>query len=104
MLALNCLVLGETQQHIFTVKIDAAESVGTLKEFIKEEKKPVLDHIPADAIMLWKVSTPYDGIKDLAGLPDGEALMPLTTLSVIFPNHEVGGNIDIIIKLPPTSK
>ena len=39
MLALNYLVLGDTQQYIFSVKIDAAENVGTLKKFIKEEKK-----------------------------------------------------------------
>ena len=50
MLALNCLVLGEIQQHIFPVKIDAAENVGTLKKLIKEKKKPVLDYTPADAL------------------------------------------------------
>ena len=47
---------------------------------------------------------PYGDTKDLAELPDGEVLMPVKKLSVIFLNHEVGENIDIIIKLPPTGK
>ena len=47
---------------------------------------------------------PYNDIKDLAELPDGEVIMPVKKLSVIFPNHEVGENIDIIINLPPIGK
>ena len=70
MLALNCLVLGETQQHIFPVKIDAAEKVGALKEFINEEKKHAFQHVDANTLMLWKVSMPHGDIKDLAELPD----------------------------------
>ena len=41
---INCLVLGETQQRIFPVKIDATENVGTLKQLIKEEEKHDLDY------------------------------------------------------------
>ena len=47
---------------------------------------------------------PYNDIKDPAELPDSEVLMPVKKLCVIFPNHEVEENIDIIIKLPPTGK
>ena len=104
MLELNCLVLGETQQHIFPVEIGTARSVGTLKELIKEKNRHAFQYVDANTLMLWKVSMPYSNIKDLAELPDGEALMPVMKLSVIFPNHEVGENIDIIIKLPPTGK
>ena len=100
MLALNCFVLGETLQDIFTVEIDAAENVGTLKEFIKEETKLEFDDVDADTLMLWKVSMPYSDINSLAELPAGEALIPVKKLSGIFPNHEVGENIDVIIQLP----
>ena len=98
------VVLGETQQFIFPVKIDAAENVGTLKEPIKEKKRHAFQHVDADTLMLSKVSMPYGDLKDLVELPDGEVLMPVKKLSVIFPNHEVGENINIIIKLPPTGK
>jgi hypothetical protein len=41
---------------VFPVKIAKEESVGTLKKEIKKEKKPDFDHIPADKLILWKVS------------------------------------------------
>ena len=102
MLVLNCLVLGETQQHIFPVKIHPAETVDTLKKLIKKEKIPAFEHIVADTLMLWRVSMPYSDIA-LAELPDGEVLMPVKKLSEISSNHKVGENIDIIIKLPLAS-
>jgi hypothetical protein len=33
--------------------------VGALKKVIKEEKKPAFDHVPANTLKLWKVSTSY---------------------------------------------
>ena len=38
-----------------------------LKELVKEKRKPALDHLPADALDLWKVSTPEgdnEGLKN----------------------------------------
>jgi hypothetical protein len=55
-LELNCLVLGDDPTHAFPVKIASTESVGTLKKAIKDEKKPVFDHIPADALNIFRVS------------------------------------------------
>ena len=100
MLALNCFVLGETLQNIFTVKINAAENVSTLKKSIKEERKPTFDNIVTNTLTLWRVSIHYSDINALAELPAGEALIPVKKLSEIFPNHEVGENIDVIIKPP----
>ena len=37
---------------IFTVKINAAENVSTLKKSIKEEKKPAFDNIVANTLTL----------------------------------------------------
>ena len=100
MLVLNCLVLGETPQNTFPVEINAAKNVSTLKEFIKEQNKHAFQHIDANTLMLWKVSIPYCNINTLAEPPAGDALIPVKKLSEIFPNHEVGESIDVIMKPP----
>ena len=41
---------------MFPVDIAKEKSVGTLKDTIKDKKKPDFDHIPADKLTLWKVS------------------------------------------------
>ena len=56
LLNLNCWVHGDELQNVFPVKIARDETVGALKKAIKEEKKPLFDHIPADSLELWKVS------------------------------------------------
>ena len=58
---LNCWVFGGDSSPVFLVKIAATESVGTLKEAIKDKKKPAFDHLTADSLDLWKVSD-LDGI------------------------------------------
>jgi hypothetical protein len=42
---------------LFPVEIDREKSVGALKKAIKEEKRPIFDHIPADHLDLWKART-----------------------------------------------
>ena len=76
------------------------EIVGTLKEFIKKKKKHTLQHVDADTLMLWKVSMPYSALNAPPELPAGEPLFPVKMLSEIFPNHQVGESIDVIIKPP----
>jgi hypothetical protein len=56
LLNLNCWVHGDEPQNVFTVKIPKTDNVSTLKDAIKEKKKPLFDHIPADSLELWKVS------------------------------------------------
>jgi hypothetical protein len=60
-LKLNCLVLGGDPSHIFTIEILSAKNISALKEVIKDKKKPVFDHIPADALQLFKDSLLVDG-------------------------------------------
>ena len=57
-LELNCWVLsdGYDPRRIFPVKIAKNETVGTLREAIKEKKKPAFDHLTADSLDLWQVS------------------------------------------------
>ena len=53
---LNCSVLGNNIGRVFEVKIAPTGSVSTLKELIKEKKRPLFDHVPVDHLDLWKVS------------------------------------------------
>ena len=55
-LNLYCWVLGDDSQHIFAVKIAGTETVIALKDAIKEKMRPAFDHIPANTLVLWKVS------------------------------------------------
>jgi hypothetical protein len=56
---LNCWVEGDHPKLVFPVNIEGTESVGTLKEVIKEKMKEVqaFDHVPANALDLYKVRT-----------------------------------------------
>ena len=54
-LCLNCWVLGEKADRVFTVEIADTKNVSALKDAIKEKKRPAFDHIPADVLDLWQV-------------------------------------------------
>jgi Crinkler effector protein N-terminal domain len=104
-LELNCFVFGDDASQVFPVKIASTDSVGTLRKAIKEEKKPVLDHLTADSLTLWKVSIPVDhGFKENARkveVRDEEALSPVQKLSQIFLDQPEDGHLHIIVRCPP---
>jgi hypothetical protein len=52
---------GDDTRHNFPVKIAGTESVGTLRDFVKE-KKPLFDHVPADALEILQVSLPSNDL------------------------------------------
>jgi hypothetical protein len=58
MLNLNCWVLGDDPQRVFSVKVAKSETVGALKEAIKESpsSKGDFNDIDAKYLDLWKVS------------------------------------------------
>jgi hypothetical protein len=86
LLEINCLVLGESRSHIFTIVIADAKNVSALKDAIKEKKQPAFDHVPADTLVLWKVSFPVDESLDgnLTNFLDEESLSPVHGLSKVF--------------------
>jgi hypothetical protein len=101
------LVLGEDPSHIFVVKIPETESVSTLREIIKEKKRPAFDHIPADSLVLRKVSIPVDAnLKEYfqTGVFDDEPLSPVTRLLKIFGEHLEDDHLHIVVKVPPTGE
>jgi hypothetical protein len=55
-LCLNCWVVGDETSRVFPVELPITKNIGHLKDAIKAKKKPAFDHIPADALELWKVS------------------------------------------------
>ena len=102
------MVLGDDPRHVFPVKVATIESVGALREAIKDKKKNVFQHVDADALVLWKVSIPVD--RNLKGeinnleLPDEESLSPVEELSEIFSGVPIRKHLHIIVRSPPTSE
>jgi len=100
MLELNYLVLEETEQNIFTVKIKATEKVSILRRFIKEEKKPVFDHIPADSLILWKWNKAISKVM-VEDLRSDNLLAPIKKISNVFREDSLEEEyIHIIIQAP----
>ena len=54
-LCLNCWVIGDKANRVFTVEIADTKNVSALKYAIKEKKPVAFQHVDADAIDLWKV-------------------------------------------------
>jgi hypothetical protein len=105
MLELNCLVLGDGPGHIFPVDIEQNKLVGTLREAIKDKKKLAFDHVPADDLVLWKVSILVNGTLEhaLSNFDDTREtpLSPVDELSEVFPCAPDDEHVHIIVKSPP---
>jgi hypothetical protein len=105
-LELNCFIRDDDPRHIFPVKIARTESVSTLKKLVKEEKKPALDHINADALELWMVDIPVkDGFAEGLELRMEDELSPVVPLLDVFSDPPTQKHLHIIVVCdPPTSK
>lgn len=105
LLELNCLVSGDDHSHIFPVKILSTESVGALKKTIKNEKKPAFDHIPADALILWKaditISRSLKGNIKNSEFTNERQLSPIEHLSEHFSEPLLQRHLHIVIKAQP---
>ena len=55
---LNCSILGCDVGRVFSVVISRYKNTDQLKNAIKEETKPELDHLNVDEFDIWKVSGP----------------------------------------------
>ncbi len=101
---LNCWVLGKDPNRVFTVEIERTASVGALNDAIKDKMRPAFDHIPADALILWKVSVPVDDDfeENLAklNLDSKHSLWPVVKLSSLFADQPVDDHLNIVVKAP----
>ena len=103
LLTLNCLVRGDHPNRIFQVKIAPTESVGALKEAIKEKKEKTFEHVDADALGLWNVTIPVDNTlkENLKSLDFslGSLLPPTEELSTLFPKAPAKGQLHFVVNV-----
>ena len=103
---LNCLVLGDDPSCLFTVEIANNKTVSILRKLIKDEKKPAFDHVPADALVLWKVSIPlnesFKNNLSKLDLVEKRPLLPEQELVEIFTGPPPAKkHVHIVVKAPP---
>lgn len=101
---LNCLVRGETRRNIFPVKISPAETTGTLRKSIAEERKHAFQHVDPCDLVLWQVSILSDAnlnknVNNLE-LDEGGSLSGSEKLSELFPEGAAEGRVHILVKSP----
>jgi hypothetical protein len=102
-LTLNCLMRGDHLDRIFPVKIAPTETVGVLKDLIKEEQSPRLNHVAASELTVWKVSLPADTIAPELTVDDVEAcekLRSVKKISSIFGDALVDEHVQILVQAP----
>jgi len=101
-ITLQCWVQGNSPDHIFPVKIDQTETMGSLKKAIKDEKQPKFDHITADKLDLWNFSISLNGSlnKSLNNLElaEGGSLLGWEELLDFFPVGVPKRHVHIIVK------
>ncbi|KAH7908778.1 hypothetical protein BJ138DRAFT_1115536 [Hygrophoropsis aurantiaca] len=82
---LNCLVRGDTRNHIFSVEIAGTQNVHALRKAIKVEKPHVFSDIEADGLILWNVSIALDNVeRALQDNSFGEPLESVLVLQEVF--------------------
>lgn len=101
-ISLNCLVLGDTRNHIFTIELAISANVGVLRKAIKKEKQPYFNNVDADELSLYRTSLPDDGELEgkLRSLNFDEPLQPTSILAEIFPDLPVASHLHIVVQPP----
>jgi hypothetical protein len=103
LLTLNCLMRGDHLDRIFPVKIAPTETVGVLKDLIKEKQSPRLNHVAASELTVWKVSLPADTITPELTVDDVEAcekLRSVKKISSIFGDALGDEHVQILVQAP----
>jgi hypothetical protein len=107
-LVLNCLILGDDPRNVFHIKIPAMETVGELRDAMKEKIRPAFDHVPVNTMSLWQVSILMDGdFNEQLGklkFANAESLLPVKRLSSLFSDPPAEEHVHIIVKPPPPSQ
>ena len=96
-MTLNCWVRDQEFRRVFPVKISPTQTIGVLKNNIKNNKPLDFYDIEADALSLYKVS-----LADDEGLTFGshEVLRSTKLLSLVFPNLPREDYVHIVIATP----
>jgi hypothetical protein len=101
-LSINCWILGDHYEHVFTVKISRNENVDDLKDAIKVKKHHSLNDIDADTLILYKVSIEHNPqlAEHVAALELNEDLPPLYKLSEVFANGLPWNHVHVVVETP----
>lgn len=58
---LNCILKGRIpSKHAFPIKINKDETVGMLKDIIRNSHLKYFAHVNVTSLSLWKISVPFD--------------------------------------------
>jgi hypothetical protein len=102
-LELNCFVHGDDPHHVFPIKIARTDTVGTLKEAIKDKNPESFHDVDARSLHLWKVSIPDDHhLKDKLeklALREEEVLSSVARLSTLFSDKLEDERIHIVVSM-----
>ena len=102
LLSLNCFLLGDDPDRMFTVEIAKTKNVSILKSLIKKEKAPHLDHVAASDLDLWKADFPIDDFP--TNLTNGPKLGSGELLSDAFPSELDIRYIHVTVYVPVRSE
>ena len=99
-LSLNCLVVGDDPDRMFTVEIKKNKNLSILKDLIKEKKAPHLDHVAASDLDLWQVSFLIDDLLSKNPSTVGPKLRSENLLSDAFPSELDIHRIHVVARVP----
>ena len=106
-LSLNCLVLGDDPEKMFTVEIENTKYVSILKDRIKDKNSSSFSNVDSKNIDLWMVDLKMDGLgvePVHVNLDNYTKLSPpRKKLSFFFNNIVDDEHLHIIAKAPGTS-
>ncbi|KAF9081985.1 hypothetical protein BGX27_004680, partial [Mortierella sp. AM989] len=97
---LFCILDGDSSA--FPVKLDSDDTIGELKKAIKEEKKPRLDDIDADKLLLYQIAIPDEGTQvNLNNVDSPKPLLKATTeIAEVFGTAPPKKTIHVIVQRP----
>jgi hypothetical protein len=103
-LELNCLVLGQDRSHVFRVSLPQTRYIEDLKKGIREKKKPEFDHVPADTLVIWRVSVRINSnlkrdVESLNLVKEGSLYSPIDELGGIFSPEP--GHLHVVVQPLP---
>ncbi|KAK2464093.1 hypothetical protein APHAL10511_003880 [Amanita phalloides] len=98
LVSLNCLLAGDKEDQVFTVKIPKADNVSILQDLIKEKKKRHFGDVDATGLELWNVSFPINRLASEQPPDDGDKLMPASSVSSLAALSEA--HVHILVKAP----
>jgi hypothetical protein len=106
-LSLNCLVLGDEPEKMFTLEVEKTKNVSILKDRIKEKNSNSFGNIDSKNIELWKFDLPLDELGEEPvhiNLDTCTKLSPSRLkLSSFFKGTVDDEHLHVIAKAPGTS-